>query len=75
MANYTGQAGAELEGGVGGAWPSVIREGGELLSKAECKAIVSGCKPRLPSREEPRLCVSVGGSLGGLLQITGASLL
>lgn len=60
--NYPGQDEAELEGGVAGAWPSVIRE--EPLSKAERKAIVSGCKPRLPSWEEPRLGVSVGGSFG-----------
>lgn len=62
-ANYPGQDEAELEGRVDGAWPSVIR-GEEPLSKAEGKAIVSGCKPRLPSWEEPRLCVSVGGSFG-----------
>lgn len=62
-ANYPGQDEAELEGGVGGAWPSVLR-GEEPLPKAECKAIVSGCQPRLPSREEPRLRVRVGGSLG-----------
>lgn len=55
-ANCPGQDEAELEGGVGGAWPSVIRGGEEPLSKTECKATVSGCKPRLPSLEELRLC-------------------
>jgi hypothetical protein len=37
-ANYPGQDEAGLEGGVGGAWPSVIRGGEEPLSKAEGKA-------------------------------------